>query len=62
MISALVIATMRGPLSQGVDTMEVNMETLIGADEAATGFIALVLFVGQRGIRPSNAPRRHKHQ
>ena len=42
MISALVTSTMRGPLSQGADTMEVNMKTLIGAEAAATGFRALV--------------------
>ena len=61
-INALTKATTRGIFSQGVDTTEVIMETLIGAEEAATEVIALVSFVGQRGIEPSNAPRRHKHQ
>ena len=61
-ISALATVTMTGLSSQGVDTMEVNMETLIGAEAPATVVSALVLFVGQRGIRPSNAPKYHKQQ
>ncbi len=48
--------------SQAVDTLEVSMETLMGAEAAATVVSALVLFVGQRGIMPSNAPKHHKQQ
>jgi hypothetical protein len=42
--------------------MEVIMKILIGAEATATVASALVLFVGQRGIRPSNAPKHHKQQ
>ncbi len=61
-INAHASATTTCLFSQGVDTMEVGMDILIGAKAAATVVIALVLFVGQRGIKPSNAPKHHKQQ
>ena len=61
-INAHATDTTRGLFPQGVDTMEVITGTLIGPEAAATEVSALVSFVGQRGIMPSNAPEGHKHQ
>ena len=61
-INAHATTTTRGLFPQGVDTTDVSIETLIGAEATATVVNALVLFVGQRGIRPSNAPKHYKQQ
>ena len=61
-ISAHATATTIDRFSQGEVTMGVSMETSIGAEAAATTVSALALFVGQRGIKPSNAPKLHKQQ
>ena len=59
-INAHATTTTTDLFPQGVDTMEVSLETLIGAEAAATVVSALVLFVGQWGIMPRNAPKHHK--
>ena len=61
-ISAHATATTIGRFSQGEVTMGVCMENSIRAEAAATMVSALFLFVGQRGIRPSNAPKHHNQQ
>ncbi len=59
MISALATSTTRGLLTQGAVTTMGSRDTFTGAEAAATEVSALVSFVGQRGTKPSNAPR-HK--
>ena len=61
MISAHATTTTRGPICQGAVTTTGSRETLTGAEAAAVEVVALALFVGQRGIKPNNAPR-HKHK
>ena len=61
MTIAPVTAFMKDLPSLGGATAVTNMVTLTEAEAAAMGVSVLASFVAQRGIRPSNALRRHKN-